>query len=422
MPPAIQMKTKREKNYHYTVLDIPVVLDEVEMTLRNGEWQPNIDSEVVATHLLEQIAIKESPLIGNEVRFIRIQLGMSLRVFATQVAHESHVAVKKWEDKSCKLTNMNANTEFVIRSYLIDNVLAQPASPAHQDLIKLAKRFYTNQKTVNQVNSLTLNTTQGNTPSQPLIGCSDNRLPHLSSDYYDVLAEGASYRNQSIEQQLCSLINKEKQQIEFDKQRLEREKKEKAREAAEIYDKRTAKIGKLFKKHFPNSGYLYHPMDLVHDTDDFIEELVKSKVISGKVVPEQIVKSKLIKVTRSAYFSFGMDIAHFVGSQAGTKHVFLTRGLFRVEHNCAFVGMPDNIEVSVRLYSFLMSQAQKAKTAFLKTLSKRMKSSNRSKRAKDYMFDWVQVFEGICCGDELYEKDSYELLCQFSDEQWDSRD
>ena len=416
------MEMKRENNYHYTKLDIPVVLNDVEMTLKNGEWLPNIDSETVATCLIRQLAVKEFPLIGNEVRFIRARLGMSLRDFAAQVAYESHVAVKKWEGKNNELTNMNANTEFVIRSYLIDNLFDKSDGAVYQGLIQQAKRFYANQGVVNLVNSIDLTDKQDNIALAPPTNCSDNQLTPLSNQDYETLTECANYRNQSIEQQLKLLINKEKQQIEFDKKRIEREKKEKAREAAETYDRRTAKIGKPFKKHFPGTGYLHHSMDLVHDTDDFIEELVESKVISGKVVAEQIVKSKLFKITRSTYFSFGMEIAHFVGSKAGTKHVFLTGGLFRVEHHCAFVGMPDNVEVSVRLYSFLMSQAKKAKTDFLKTLSKRMKSSNRSKRAKDYMFDWVQAFGGICGYDELYDNDSYELLCQFSSEQWDTRD
>tara|TARA_Y100000588_G_scaffold394932_1_gene518439 strand:- start:4117 stop:5367 length:1251 start_codon:yes stop_codon:yes gene_type:complete len=416
------MKMKRENNYHYTELDIPVVLNDVEMTLKNGQWLPNIDSETVATCLIRRLAVKEFPLIGNEVRFIRACLGMSLRDFAAQVAHESHVAVKKWEGKSNELTKMNANTEFVIRSYLIDNLFDKSDSAVYQGLIQQAKRFYANQGVVNLVNSIDLADKQDNIALAPSTNCRDNQLTPLSNQDYETLTECANYRNQSIEKQLKLLIDKEKQQIEFDKKRIEREKKEKARESAKTYNRRTAKIGKPFKKHFPSTGFLYHPMDLVHDSDDFIEELVESKVISGKVVAEKIVKSKLFKITRSAYFSFGMEIAHFVGSKDGTKHVFLTGGLFRVEHHCAFVGMPDNVEVSVRLYSFLMSQAKKAKTDFLRTLSKRMKSSNKSKRAKDYMLDWVQAFGGICGYDELYDNDSYELLCQFSSEQWDTKD
>lgn len=125
----------------------------------------------------------------------------------------------------------------------------------------------------------------------------ESLLP-LSNQDYEALEECANYRNQSIEQQVSSLINQEKRHIEYDKQRIEQEKKEKAREVAKIYDKRTAKIGKPFKKHFPSNGYLHYPMDLAYDADDFIEELVKSSLISGKVVAQEVVKSKLIKITR----------------------------------------------------------------------------------------------------------------------------
>lgn len=415
------MKTKQENNHHYTGLAIPVILNNVEMSLINGQWQPNVDNNIVANLLIKQLAIKSSPLNGCEVRFIRDNLGMSLRSFASKVAHESHVAVKKWEDKGLESTNMNFNTEFAIRVYIIDNCFEHLETRLYSKIIKQAKAFYDNQSTVNSVNIIDLINHQNDF----LVSLSSSDANHfnlLSNENYDVLVKCADYRNQSIEQHLQSLIINEQQQIEFEKQRIEREKKEQAREAAKTYDKRTTKIGKLFKKHFHNTNYLYHPIDLLHDAQELIEELVQSEIISGKVTSDQIVKSKLMKITRSAYFSFGMEIGHFVGSMVGTKHVFLTSGLFRAEHHCAFVGMPDNIEVSVRLYSILISQAKKAKTEFLKTLSKRMKTSNRSKRVKDYMYDWAQTFDVIFGSDELYEDNGFELLDQFSKAQWNTRD
>lgn len=114
------MKTKIEKNYCYTGLGFPVEIKQVEMVLLGDTWHPKIDVRKVANLVIKQLATQDSPLTGNEVKFIRVHFGMSLRVFADVVVHETHTAVKKWEDEKDKSTKMNPNTEFVIRTFIIE--------------------------------------------------------------------------------------------------------------------------------------------------------------------------------------------------------------------------------------------------------------------------------------------------------------
>jgi DNA-binding transcriptional regulator YiaG len=131
---VIEMKTKIEKNYTYNGLGFPILLDEVEMLLLGTEWCPKVDVKEIANKTIKQLAIKDTPLTGSEVHFIRTHFGMSLRDFADEVVHESHPAVTKWEKFEDEPTKMNTNTEIVIRSFILE----QTSSPNEK-----RSKFYT---------------------------------------------------------------------------------------------------------------------------------------------------------------------------------------------------------------------------------------------------------------------------------------
>lgn len=124
------MKSKIVKNYTYTGFIFPVELEKVEMVYYGKEWCPKIDIRKLASQVIEMLAYKNARLTGDEVRFIRAHYGMSLRDFAKQVAHETHAAVKKWEDKHDQPTRMNPNTELVIRNYIIEQALSKEEKQA----------------------------------------------------------------------------------------------------------------------------------------------------------------------------------------------------------------------------------------------------------------------------------------------------
>jgi DNA-binding transcriptional regulator YiaG len=132
------MKTKIESTFLYDGLGFPIELENVEMININDEWHPKIDVRYVADEIIKKLAIQEERLTGNQVKFIRSYFSMPLREFGETVVHESHTAVSKWEKYEDDITNMNENTEQVLRLYIIEQT--QTKTIADQ------KNFYSNFK------------------------------------------------------------------------------------------------------------------------------------------------------------------------------------------------------------------------------------------------------------------------------------
>jgi DNA-binding transcriptional regulator YiaG len=130
------MKTKIEPTFLYEGLGFPIELENVEMININDEWLPKIDVRYVADEIIKKLAIQEERLTGNQVKFIRSYFSMPLREFGETVVHESHTAVSKWEKCGDEITNMNENTEQVLRLYIIEQT--QTKTKADQ------KNFYSN--------------------------------------------------------------------------------------------------------------------------------------------------------------------------------------------------------------------------------------------------------------------------------------
>lgn len=132
------MQTKIEPVFPYEGLGFPIELQHVEMVNIGGKWHPKIDVRYVADQVIQQLAVQETPLTGNQVKFIRSYFAMPLREFGEIVVHESHTAVSKWEKYEDEITNMNENTEQVLRLYIIEQT--QTKTIADQ------KNFYSNFK------------------------------------------------------------------------------------------------------------------------------------------------------------------------------------------------------------------------------------------------------------------------------------
>ena len=132
------MKTKIEPTFLYEGLGFPIELENVTMININDEWHPKIDVRYVADEIIKKLAIQEERLTGNQVKFIRSYFSMPLREFGETVVHESHTAVSKWEKCGDEITNMNENTEQVLRLYIIEQT--QTKTKADQ------KNFYLNFK------------------------------------------------------------------------------------------------------------------------------------------------------------------------------------------------------------------------------------------------------------------------------------
>jgi DNA-binding transcriptional regulator YiaG len=114
------MQTKIERHYLYEGLGFPIDLKDITMINIGNEWLPQIDVHQVADNAIKNLAVQQERLTGNQVKFIRSYFSMSLREFGKEVVHETHSAVKKWEAKGESETNMNLNTEQVLRTFLIE--------------------------------------------------------------------------------------------------------------------------------------------------------------------------------------------------------------------------------------------------------------------------------------------------------------
>jgi DNA-binding transcriptional regulator YiaG len=138
------MKTKIVKDYLYDGLGFPIELTNVEMCFIENDWHPRIDVQKVADDVIKKLAIQETRLTGDQVRFIRSYFSMPLREFAEKVAHETHGAVQKWEKKGNKPTSMNSNTEHELRLYIIEMIHKknQKSKSKFYDLYIATKRFF----------------------------------------------------------------------------------------------------------------------------------------------------------------------------------------------------------------------------------------------------------------------------------------
>ncbi|KTD40827.1 hypothetical protein [Legionella parisiensis] len=114
------MKCKIESTFLYDGLGFPIKLENVEMININDEWLPKIDVQYIADKIIKKLATQEKRLTGNQVKFIRSYFSMPLREFGEIVVHESHTALSKWEKFEDEITNMNENTEQVLRLYIIE--------------------------------------------------------------------------------------------------------------------------------------------------------------------------------------------------------------------------------------------------------------------------------------------------------------
>ena len=101
-------------------LGFPVVLRNVPMRKFRGEWEPDIDWNALQHVVLLVLAHKPVSLTGNEVRFVRQFLEMTLKEFANACGLKSHQSVMNWERKGDKPTGMRKSTEIVLRARILE--------------------------------------------------------------------------------------------------------------------------------------------------------------------------------------------------------------------------------------------------------------------------------------------------------------
>jgi len=94
----------------------PVILDEVLIKEVGGESVPMIDYQQLMREVMRALPFKQGRLSGNETKFLRHALGMTLTQFGT-ILGVSHAAVVKWEKAGASPTAMSPASEKLLRLF-----------------------------------------------------------------------------------------------------------------------------------------------------------------------------------------------------------------------------------------------------------------------------------------------------------------
>jgi DNA-binding transcriptional regulator YiaG len=111
------MKTKIQKEYVDRGFGFPLYFQNVPMVYVRGIWTPKVNYKKLSEMVLQMLVEKPSRLTGNELKFIRNKLQMTLKAFAERF-YVTHPAVMKWEKSADHSTNMNWVTEKDIRLHV----------------------------------------------------------------------------------------------------------------------------------------------------------------------------------------------------------------------------------------------------------------------------------------------------------------
>jgi hypothetical protein len=111
------MTTRIQKEYVDTGFGFPVHLMNVPMVRVRGTWAPRINHKHLAEAVLRALVHKPARWTGNELRFVRLQLGMTL-VELAETFYVTHPAVVKWEKHGNQPTRMMWATEKDVRLHV----------------------------------------------------------------------------------------------------------------------------------------------------------------------------------------------------------------------------------------------------------------------------------------------------------------
>ena len=112
------MKDRKIDTFVYEGFGFPILLENVPMRKRLGEWTFDIDLEALEKTVLFALIEKQIPLSGNQIRFIRHFLNMSTYEFA-DILGVTHAAVLHWEKGEKK---MNVGNQIVLRLYVLNHL------------------------------------------------------------------------------------------------------------------------------------------------------------------------------------------------------------------------------------------------------------------------------------------------------------
>ncbi len=114
-------KNKKTKTFIYKGLGIPIKLVNVPMKKAAGVWCIDINMNKLMRVVLDALIRKPTALTGEELRYIRKYLEMTMAEFGAAFG-VSHVAVLKWEGKQNRISPA---LELCIRLYILNYLRAK---------------------------------------------------------------------------------------------------------------------------------------------------------------------------------------------------------------------------------------------------------------------------------------------------------
>ena len=121
-----KLERKRQHAFVYEGFGFPVILVNVPMVRSLGVWTPDVDYRKLARDVLRALALHPARLTGQEIRFIRHSMDMTLEQFAHRFG-VTHPAVVHWEQCGRRPTRMTWALEKDIR---LEIMRSQPAPSA----------------------------------------------------------------------------------------------------------------------------------------------------------------------------------------------------------------------------------------------------------------------------------------------------
>lgn len=110
-------KMKIDENYIETRYGFPVIIHNVPMVEKRGQWVAKINYVQLNNAVLKSLTLKSGFLTGNEIHFIRLHFEMTLESFGKRFG-VTHQAVMKWENTKDEPTKMNWFTEKDIKLFI----------------------------------------------------------------------------------------------------------------------------------------------------------------------------------------------------------------------------------------------------------------------------------------------------------------
>lgn len=118
------MNKKVAEQFEYDGLGFPILLKNVPLIKVRGIQVPDIDYNVLQRSVLLALCQYPLPFTGNEVRFIRQYLQMTLTEFAKRFG-VTHASVIHWEKSKNAFAKILPTTELCIRLCLLDELEAK---------------------------------------------------------------------------------------------------------------------------------------------------------------------------------------------------------------------------------------------------------------------------------------------------------